>query len=124
MSQNMNIRQLRYFLAVAQELNFTRAAEKVGIAQPPLSQQILALEQELGTALFTREKRRVLLTPAGEILVDHAHRVINAAAAAIDAVRLVQRGAKANITVGRGLFGDLFVPARTAALFQRSGTPC
>jgi DNA-binding transcriptional LysR family regulator len=96
----MNIRQLRYFLAVAQELNFTRAAEKVGIAQPPLSQQILALEQELGTPLFTREKRRVLLTSAGEILVDHAHRVINAAAAAVDAVRLVERGAKANITVG------------------------
>jgi DNA-binding transcriptional LysR family regulator len=96
----MNIRQLRYFLAVAQELNFTRAAEKVGIAQPPLSQQILALEQELGTALFTREKRRVLLTAAGEILVDHAHRVINAAAAAEDAVRMVERGARANIVVG------------------------
>jgi DNA-binding transcriptional LysR family regulator len=96
----MNIRQLRYFLAVAQELNFTRAAEKVGIAQPPLSQQILALEQELGTALFTREKRRVRLTAAGEILVEHAHRVINAAAAAVDAVRLVERGAGASITVG------------------------
>lgn len=96
----MNIRQLRYFLAVAQELNFTRAAEKVGIAQPPLSQQILALEQELGTALFTREKRRVLLTAAGEILVDHAHRVINAASAAQDAVRMVERGAGANIVVG------------------------
>ncbi|MES1975630.1 MAG: LysR family transcriptional regulator [Pseudomonadota bacterium] len=96
----MNIRQLRYFLAVAQDLNFTRAAERVGIAQPPLSQQILALEQELGTQLFTREKRRVLLTPAGEILVDHAHRVINAAAAAEDAVRMAERGAWANITVG------------------------
>ena len=96
----MNIRQLRYFLAVAQELNFTRAAERVGIAQPPLSQQILALEQELGTALFTREKRRVRLTAAGEILVDHAHRVINAAAAAEEAVRMVERGANANITVG------------------------
>jgi len=96
----MNIRQLRYFLAVAQELNFTRAAEKVGMAQPPLSQQILALEQELGTALFTREKRRVLLTAAGEILVDHAHRVINAASAAEDAVRMVERGAGANIVVG------------------------
>lgn len=96
----MNIRQLRYFLAVARELNFTRAAEKVGIAQPPLSQQILALEQELGTQLFTRDRRRVRLTAAGDILVDHAHRVINAAAAAEDAVRLVERGARANITVG------------------------
>lgn len=96
----MNIRQLHYFLAVARELNFTRAAERVHIAQPPLSQQIIALERELGTALFIREKRHVKLTPAGEILVEHAHRVINAAAAAVDAVRLARRGAKASISVG------------------------
>jgi DNA-binding transcriptional LysR family regulator len=96
----VNIRQLTYFLAVAQELNFTRAAERVGIAQPPLSQQIIALEQELGTDLFTRHNRRVQLTIAGEILVEHAHRVINAANAAIDAVRLVERGARSSIVVG------------------------
>lgn len=95
----MNIRQLRYFLAVAQELNFTRAAEKVGIAQPPLSQQILGLEHELGTQLFTRENRRVQLTAAGEVLIDYAHRVINAAAAAEAAVKLVERGARTNIRV-------------------------
>jgi DNA-binding transcriptional LysR family regulator len=96
----LNIRQLTYFLAVAQELNFTRAAERVGIAQPPLSQQIIALEQELGTELFTRHNRRVALTLAGEILVEHAHRVINAAKAAVDAVHLVERGARSNIIVG------------------------
>jgi DNA-binding transcriptional LysR family regulator len=97
---SMNIRQLRYFLAVAQELNFTRAAEKVGIAQPPLSQQILSLEQDLRTQLFIREKRNVRLTPAGEVLVDYAHRVINAAAAAEAAVHMVERGARANLRVG------------------------
>ena len=96
----MNMRQLRYFLAVAQELNFTRAAERVGIAQPALSQQIIALEQELGTALFVRDNRRVVLSAAGEILIDHAHRVLNAAAAAIDAVHLVERGAHASLSVG------------------------
>ncbi len=96
----MNIRQLQYFLAVAQELNFTRAAERVHIAQPALSQQIIALEEELGAPLFTRERRKVNLTPAGHILVEHAQRVLNAAAAATAAVRASQRGAQASIAVG------------------------
>ena len=96
----MNMKQLQYFLAVAHELNFTRAAERVHIAQPPLSQQIIALEEELGTPLFIREKRKVTLTPAGEILVEHAQRVLNAAAAAVAAVRASQRGASASLAVG------------------------
>ena len=96
----MNMKQLRYFLAVAEELNFTRAAAKVNIAQPPLSQQIMALEAELGTPLFIREKRKVELTEAGRILVVHAHRVLNAASAAIGAVRAAERGANAKLTVG------------------------
>lgn len=96
----MNIRQLQYFLAVARELNFTRASERVNIAQPALSQQIIALEDELGTPLFTREKRKVLLTPAGDILVEHAQRVLNTAAAAVNAVRAAQRGAEAHLVVG------------------------
>ncbi|WP_326522858.1 LysR family transcriptional regulator [Sphingomonas sp.] len=73
----MELKQLRYFLAVAEELNFTRAAAKVGIAQPPLSQQILILERQLGKPLFVRTKRKVELTPAGEILVERARRIIN-----------------------------------------------
>ncbi|EGD03545.1 transcriptional regulator [Burkholderia pseudomultivorans] len=96
----MNMRQLQYFLAVAAELNFTRASERVNIAQPALSAQIIALEEELGTPLFTREKRKVLLTPAGEILVEHAQRVLNTASAAIAAVRASSRGARAHLIVG------------------------
>jgi DNA-binding transcriptional LysR family regulator len=96
----MNMRQLQYFLAVAQDLNFTRASERVSIAQPALSQQIMALEEELGTPLFIREKRKVLLTPAGEILIEHARRVLNAASAATVAVRAAQRGAEAHLAVG------------------------
>src|SRR6516165_4184112 len=91
---DMNMRQLQYFLPVAAELNFTRASERVNIAQPALSAQIIALEDELGTPLFTREKRKVLLTPAGEILVEHAQRVLNTASAAIAAVRASGRGAR------------------------------
>lgn len=108
----MNMRQLQYFLAVAQELNFTRAAERVHIAQPPLSQQIIALEEELGTPLFTREKKKVQLTPAGAILIEHAQRVLNAAAAATAAVRASQRGAQASIAVG-AIYSALycFLPA-------------
>ncbi|CAB5301188.1 LysR family transcriptional regulator [Burkholderia multivorans] len=96
----MNMRQLQYFLAVAAELNFTRASERVNIAQPALSAQIISLEDELGTALFTREKRKVMLTPAGEILVEHAQRVLNTASAAIAAVRASGRGAHAHLIVG------------------------
>ncbi|ABY34034.1 MAG TPA: transcriptional regulator CynR [Chloroflexus aurantiacus] len=91
----MELRQLRYFLAVAEEGHITRAAEKLYISQPALSQQIKLLEEEIGTVLFDRIGRRIRLTAAGEILVAHARRALqelSEAQVAIDELNGLQRG--------------------------------
>ena len=73
----MKLRQLEYFLAVAEELHFTRAAAKVNVSQSVLSRQIQALEAELGTSLLTRTSRDVKLTAAGDTLRVHARRILS-----------------------------------------------
>lgn len=75
--RSMEIHQLRYFVAVAEEKSFSRAAEKVRVAQPSLSQQILKLEAELGQPLFDRLARRVILTEAGHGFLPYAQRILN-----------------------------------------------
>ena len=72
----MELRHVRYFVAVAEALSFARAARGLHLSQPPLSRQIRALEEELGTALFTRTKRSVRLTPAGAALLPAARRLL------------------------------------------------
>src|SRR5690606_24467823 len=79
----MELRQLEYFVAVAEERNFTRAAERVHVSQSGISAQIRQLERELGATLFDRSTRTVTLTPAGRAALDHA-RAARAAAAAVD----------------------------------------
>jgi LysR family transcriptional activator of glutamate synthase operon len=96
----MELRQLRYLVALAEELHFTRAAEREHIAQPALSQQIRRLEQELGIALVERTTRRVAMTDAGELLVARARRIlaeIDAALTELDGLRGVQTG---RVTIG------------------------
>lgn len=96
----MELKQLRYFMAVAEELNFTRAANRIGIAQPPLSQQIIALEHQLRAQLFVRTKRKVELTSSGEVLLSYARRLINVVQEAEEAVFLASRGGAGRLKIG------------------------
>lgn len=96
----MELRHLRYFIAVAEELHFGRAAQALGISQPPLSQQIQALEQELGTRLFDRTNRRVELSEAGRLFLDEARLVLAQVDKAADVARRVQLGELGELKIG------------------------
>ena len=97
----MELRHLRYFAAVAETGNLSRAAEKLFIAQPPLSLQIRQLEQELGVALFTRHPKGVRLTSAGESLLPEARHLLERAARLADVVhRGTRRGPGGSVTLG------------------------
>lgn len=97
----MELRHLRYFVAVAEELHFTRAAERLHMAQPPLSQQIQALEAELGVSLFTRSnKRRIALTDAGEQFLLRAREILAALDSAGEEARRVALGEEGELRVG------------------------
>ncbi|MFJ7339299.1 LysR family transcriptional regulator [Streptomyces sp. NPDC101110] len=95
MTMDVHLRDLRYFVAVAEELHFTRAAERLYVSQPALSKQVRALERQLGAELFRRDRHGVELTDAGTALLPHARRLLDAwreGAAALDAVREARRG--------------------------------
>jgi DNA-binding transcriptional LysR family regulator len=89
---NIETRQLRYFVTVAEELHFGRAAVRLHMTQPPLSQAIAALEDGLGTALFLRNRRTVALTPAGSALLPEARRILSEAALLPDLARRAASG--------------------------------
>ncbi|MDY0831719.1 LysR family transcriptional regulator [Pseudomonas sp. SED1] len=96
----MELRHLRYFIAVAEELHFGRAAQVLGISQPPLSQQIQALEQEIGARLFERTNRRVEMSEAGRLFLQEARLVLAQVDKAADVARRAQLGELGELKIG------------------------
>ena len=100
MDEDVELRHLRYFLAVAETLHFTKAAERLGMAQPPLSQSIKRLEELLGHALFERTTRGVKLTLAGQLLAERAKSTMEKVQDDLAQVRRLGRGEEGTLTVG------------------------
>jgi len=113
----MELRHLRYFVAVAEELHFGRAAARLHIAQPPLSRQIRQLEDELGVTLLDRAKRRVQLTQAGRAFLAEARRVLAQTERAVRAAQRTGRGEGGHLAVG-------FVPCADLDLLPRALGAC
>src|SRR5215831_7023170 len=104
----MELRHLRSFVAVAEELHFGRAAARVHIVQPALSRQIRALEDEMGLKLFERDRRRVALTPAGSAFLEEARVVLEQVVHAIETARRADRGELGSLRIA-------YVPAMASA---------
>jgi DNA-binding transcriptional LysR family regulator len=97
---SIDLKQLKYFLAVAEEKSFSRAAERLHISQPPLSQQIMKLESELGVKLFARTTRTFELTVAGKALMSEAADLLGRMRMTIDTIRQIDRGEVGRLRVG------------------------
>jgi DNA-binding transcriptional LysR family regulator len=100
MNDEIELRHLRYFLAVAETLHFSKAAQRLGIAQPPLSQQIKRLEQPIGHRLFDRTTRGVKLTLAGQLLAERTRSTMEKVHDDLAQVRRLGRGEEGTLTVG------------------------
>jgi DNA-binding transcriptional LysR family regulator len=119
MDRDIELRHLRYFVAVAEELHFGRAALRLHLAQPPLSQQIRKLEELLGHTLFTRTSRAVRLTAAGEVFLDRARRTLRNVQEDLDEARSVGRGEIGFLRVG--FIGSAMLTPLPAVLGQYRG---
>ncbi|HWM12249.1 MAG TPA: LysR family transcriptional regulator, partial [Solirubrobacteraceae bacterium] len=114
------LRQLRYFVAVAEEGSLTRAAARLHVAQQSLSQQIRTLEAQLGAALFERSSRGVALTDVGAVLLREARPVLAQAERAVEAVRRAARGEQGELRVGfLGSVANYFMPPVVRAFRER-----
>lgn len=112
----MDFRQFRYFVTAAEELHFAKAAERLGIAQPVLSQQIKVLENQLGGKLFNREKRRVELTEMGAAFLEEAQVALAAANKAIHVAKDIARGVSGSINIG--IVGSVMYEHELSQLFS------
>jgi DNA-binding transcriptional LysR family regulator len=102
MDAPIEVRQLRYFVAVAEELHFGRAAERVHVSQSPLSRAIRELERQVGVVLFVRTTRRVELTPAGEVFLEHARRALAEVDLAVERARGAGAPDRRVVAIGHG----------------------
>lgn len=113
----MELRYLRYFVAVARERHFTKAAKALGMSQPPLSQQIKRLEEEVGTPLFRRLTRGVELTEAGKAFYEDACEILALSDIAVEKVRGIARGLNGNLSIGIAS-SDAFHPMNAYSPFS------
>ena len=121
MDVHVELRQLRYFVAVAEELHFGRAAERLHMSQSPLSRAIRELEREMGVVLFVRTSRRVELTSAGAVLLERSRRALAEIDSAVADARLSSRPQSDVLDVGCGPFSRPIL-ARIAAEFEANGS--
>ncbi|GAA2124676.1 hydrogen peroxide-inducible genes activator OxyR [Kitasatospora saccharophila] len=117
---DLGTRMLRQFIVVAEELNFTRAAARVFVAQQALSQQVRRLEADLGVQLFERNTRQVSLTPAGEVLLADARRLVADADAAVERVRRAAAGKSGLLRLGFAPGGMREATRTVVAAFERA----
>jgi DNA-binding transcriptional LysR family regulator len=109
----MELRHLRYFVAVAEEQNVTRAAARLHVSQPPLSRQVHDLEEELGVALFERTPKALRLTEAGRLFLEEARAILSRTDDAVRAVKAIASGSKGELHVG-------FAPSLTVEILPRA----
>ncbi|MGA8481676.1 MAG: LysR substrate-binding domain-containing protein [Chthoniobacterales bacterium] len=115
----MELRHLKYFVAVAEELDFARAASRVHIAQPSLSKQIQQLEQELGFPLLYRTKQRVELLDAGHVFLDEARRILRQAENAVESARRTHTGQSGRLLIGFSASATLEVLPKILRKYHR-----
>ncbi|MFZ6863943.1 LysR family transcriptional regulator [Undibacterium sp. Ji67W] len=120
MSNSLELRQLRYFIAVAEELHFGKAAVRLNMTQPPLSQAIQAFEAELGVALFLRTTRQISLTPAGTALLPEARKLLLQAQSLRQLVQRAAAGTQGHLSLAFVSIADYSILPPTLRTFRQS----